>query len=176
MHSQDAAALERFQGNRYYQIDRLSVCPERFLGILPEPNEPEGSSTRETDERKKQKCGTGYGGAVEEAGQKGQRAINVTHVRNVYAFVEKLSRGNGDLSYRGQVRFSTILGLHSTRRLLAAKRPATPGQVNQTRLLLFEKSSQIHDSGVYRVGQKSMRERQRQCKCKNTILLHPRLL
>ena len=53
MHSHDAA-LERFQGNRYYQIDRLSVCPERFLGILPGPNEPEGSSTeRLTNERNK---------------------------------------------------------------------------------------------------------------------------
>ena len=48
----------------------------------------------------------GIRGAAEEAGQKGQRAINVTHVRNAYAFVEKLSGGNeGSKSDRGQVRF-----------------------------------------------------------------------
>ena len=67
MHSH--AALERFQANRYYQIDRLGV-PERFLGILRSPTNRRGHQRSPTNERNKNVERDKTWSAVEEGGTK----------------------------------------------------------------------------------------------------------
>ena len=95
------------------------------------------------------------GAPSRRAGQKGQRAINVTHVRE-YAcvFVEKWSPGNGGRSKLDGARsdFRRFSGYIPPRRLLSAKRPGNtwPGKSNEA--APFEKSStdfQILAGGMY---------------------------